>query len=100
MQKINQVLSELDALFAKGDTGEIQIFLEKQIAVFKENKETDNLITMLNEMIGFCRDTTQKEKALKYCNELFALLEEMNLHGSVEYATALLNIANAYRAFL
>ena len=98
MQKINQVLSELDALFAKGDTGEIQIFLEKQIAVFKEKKETDNLITMLNEMIGFCRDMGQFKSGDEYCDFLYGLVNENSYKGTIAYATTLLNIANFKRA--
>ena len=46
MQKISQILEELDSLFAKGDTEKIRLFLEKQISIFKENQETDNLITI------------------------------------------------------
>ena len=98
MQEISQILNELDALFAEGNTEKIQMFLEKQITVFKENKETDNLITMLNEMIGFLRDMGQFETGDEYCEFLYDLVEKEPYKGNIAYATTCLNIANFKRA--
>ena len=96
---IQEILAHYDAMFGKNSLSDIEVYLYKNIEQAKVQSETSVLFTLLNEMIGFCRDTTQKEKALKYCDELLDLLDTMNLKGSVEYATSLLNIANAYRAF-
>ena len=98
MSEINQVLSELDALFSLGDTEKIREFLENKIALFKENKSTDNLITMLNEMIGFCRDMGEFDAGSRYCDKLFELVNEEPYKNSIPYATTLLNIANFKRA--
>jgi tetratricopeptide (TPR) repeat protein len=86
-------------MFGNTSLAEIEAYLYENIQEAKRASEEAVLFTLLNEMIGFCRDTTQKEKALAYCDELLKLLKKMQLEGSVEYATALLNIANAYRAF-
>ncbi len=56
-------------------------------------------LTLLNEMVGFYRDTSQMEKGLDCCKKTIALSEKLGLQGTVEYATSLLNVANAYRAF-
>lgn len=96
---VAEILATYDAMFGKNSLTEIESYLVQQIAEAEENSEVEVLITLLNEIVGFYRDTTQKEKALKYCAELLELLGEMQLEGSVEYATSLLNIANAYRAF-
>ena len=96
---IQEILARYDAMFGKYSLSDIETYLFKNIEQAKEQSESSVLFTLLNEMIGFCRDTTQKEKALKYCDELLDLLDTMNLKRSVEYATSLLNIANAYRAF-
>ncbi len=96
---INQILQQYDAMFGKCTMQEIETYLIEKIEEAKAKTEYSVLFTLLNEIIGFCRDTTQKEKALRYCDELFELLKLMNLEGRVDYATALLNIANAYRAF-
>jgi len=96
---IQTILAQYDSMFGKSSLIEIECFLCENIRQAREMSEDAVLFTLLNEMIGLCRDTTQKEKALSYCEELLVLLEKMQLEGSVEYATALLNIANAYRAF-
>lgn len=98
MTEISQILSELDALFSLGDTKKIQQFLEDKIAFFEENGETDNLITMLNEMIGFCRDMGLFEAGDKYCKSLNHLVNEKPYKNTIPYATTLLNIANFKRA--
>ena len=96
---IQSILTTYDAMFGKYALSDIEAYLYENIEKAKQQSETGILFTLLNEMIGFCRDTTQKDKALKYCTELLLLLEAMKLEGSIEYATSLLNIANAYRAF-
>lgn len=98
MANIDQILCELDALFSLGDTTKIGEFLEEKIALFKENEDTDNLITMLNEMIGFCRDMGWFEKGDVYCENLYRLVERAPYKNTIPYATTLLNIANFKRA--
>lgn len=96
---IEQILEEYDSMFGKNNLDEIEEYLVLQIIKAAEQAELGNVVTLLNEIIGFCRDTTQKEKALKYCDELKKVLNVLQLEGSIEYATSLLNITNAYRAF-
>lgn len=93
---IEKILKEYDAMFGRNSLEEIEQFLIKQM---EEEKEAGIRFTLLNEIIGFCRDTTQKEKALRYCDSLQELMKQMKIEGSMEHATANLNIANAYRAF-
>lgn len=96
---INQVLTEYDNMFGVKELSEIEAFLAKQIEKAYAEPDYYSAVTLLNEIIGFCRDTSQNEKGLKYCGQTLKLMQEMGLEGSVEYATSLLNIANAYRAF-
>lgn len=96
---IEKILTEYDSMFGNYSLSEIEAFLLKNIDEAQKNHEKQILITLLNELIGFYRDTTQKEKALKNCVLLNNLLIELNLQGSIPYATSLLNIANAFRAF-
>jgi len=96
---IQQIIANYDAMFGKHSMAEIENYLYQNITEAKMTGEKEVQLTLLNEMIGFCRDTTQKEKALNYCNELKELLHNLDLGGTVAYATSLLNIANAYRAF-
>lgn len=96
---INKVLNEYDAMYGKVSLEAIEDFLFEKIKEAMSEEDTSSLITLLNEMIGLCRDTTQKEKALTFCNELRKLLERLELQNTQSYATSMLNIANAYRAF-
>ena len=96
---IEQILAQYDAMFGKNTLEEIEAYLADTISRAKEQAEMGIVITLLNEIIGFCRDTTQKEKALMYCEELQQILKLMKLEGRIDYATSLLNVANAYRAF-
>lgn len=96
---INQVLNEYDAMFGNNTLDEIENFLFQKITEAVKEHDNASIFTLLNEMIGFCRDTMQKDKGLAYCHSLLGLMEGMKLQGTVAYATSLLNIANAYRAF-
>lgn len=96
---INQVLTEYDNMFGVKGLDEIEAFLVEQIDKAYAEPDYYSAVTLLNEIIGFCRDTSQNEKGLKYCEQDLELMRKMGLEGSVEYATSLLNVANAYRAF-
>ena len=96
---IQQTLAQYDAMFGNHTLEEIEQYLVKNIETAKQEPDLYALVTLYNEMIGFSRDTSQKEKGMAYCEQLLTLMSELKLYGSVEYATSLLNIANAYRAF-
>ncbi len=96
---IDEILREYDAMFGRNTLAEVEEYLTRKMSEAREVSRADVLFALLNEAVGFFRDTTQREKSLKCCDELLALMDVMGLKGSYEYATALLNIANAYRAF-
>ncbi len=98
MADIQVILRELDVLFSEGDVKRIQQFLETKTQEAKENKEADNHITLLNEMIGFCRDMGQFDKGEEYAGELYQLVDKEPYKNTPAYATTLLNIANFKRA--
>ncbi|MBR3834591.1 MAG: DUF4125 family protein [Lachnospiraceae bacterium] len=96
---INKILIQYDGMFGSYDLGDIEEFLVDNIEMAKDEGDTSSQFTLLNEMIGFCRDTTQQDKGIMYCQQLTTLMGDMGIAGTFEYATAQLNIANAYRAF-
>lgn len=96
---INKVLEEYDGMFGTRTIDEIHAYLEGKIEEADIEKDRASLLTLLNEHMGLCRDTGRKEKGLLRCEETLALLDAMSLTGSIEYATSLINVANAYRAF-
>lgn len=97
--KIDEILKTYDEMFGVESLETIEDYLVKHMNEASDTNELGALFTLLNEMIGFCRDTTQTTKGLLYCEELLSVLDKLNIEGGVEYATCLLNVANAYRAF-
>ena len=91
---INKVLEQLDTL----DYTKTETFLTDMLEQARTEQDNQTELSLLNEMIGFCRDTCQYEKARQYADEIMQLLQRMNLQGTLGYATSLLNIANAERA--
>ncbi len=95
---IEQVLKQLDGLFAQHKVDQVESFLIRRIDEATAEGDTGSLITLLNEMIGHYRETGEFEKSISCCRQVLILMEEAGLKGSVAYATTLLNVANACRA--
>lgn len=95
---IKKVLEELDQLFEKKLIIEVEPFLLEKMEEAKAEGDLQSLITLLNEAIGFYRDTSQYDKSLSCCSEVKDILEDLGMQGTVPYATTMLNIANAHRA--
>lgn len=96
---INQVLTEYDGMFGVHTREEIEAFLIKNRDAANAEGDSYSELTLLNEMVGFYRDAGLKEKGLVCCKQVIEMLDTLHLNGTVEYATSLLNVANAYRAF-
>ena len=96
---INKILKEYDNMFGIKSLEEIENFLKNKINESYDEEDYSSSITLLNEIIGFCRDTGQKDKGISYCKQVTLLLDDMKLNGTVGYAISILNVANCYRAF-
>jgi tetratricopeptide (TPR) repeat protein len=95
---IGKILKEYDEMFAVKSAHEIADFLAFHVDQAMIAGEKGALLTLLNEQIGFSRDTGMKETCLTACETLRELLDDMNLVGTIHYGKSLLNISNAYRA--
>ena len=96
---IQSVLLQYDKMFGNTPLEQIEEFLYNKITEAISLGDDSAIITLLNEMLGLCRDTSQKEKALAYAAQLKVLLDRMGLEGTESYATSMQNVANVYRAF-
>ena len=94
----NEFYEKLNNLFAEKDLEKVDAFLDESLKTALQNGDDLLGITILNEIIGFNRDTGNYDKSLRACDEAISLLKRNKLEGSVEYATSLQNVANAYRA--
>ncbi len=95
---INQFIAQLDKLFEEKRISEVETFLNRSMKQALKEADKPAQFTILNEMMGFFRDTSQYEKSIQACRDCIRLMKEMGIEGTVEYATALQNIANAHRA--
>ncbi len=94
MMDIARIYEELDAL----KYPEIEGYLRDKIAEAKERDAFDIYIPLLNELIGFFRDSTQFDKGASIKEELLKALESYGQQDTMNQATSLLNIANFDRA--
>lgn len=95
---IEQVLEQLDGLFAQHKVAQVEGFLLGKIDEASAEGDTSALITLLNEIIGHYRETGEFDKSIAACRQVLVLMDELGLNGTVAYATTLLNVANACRA--
>ncbi|MCR5507708.1 MAG: DUF4037 domain-containing protein [Lachnospiraceae bacterium] len=95
---IDEVLMELDALPGGEDTAKTGEFLEDKIRLAHEEGDAASELTLLNEMIGYCRYTGNYERAYSCSQEAAKLCSLKGLNGTLPHATTLLNAATAKRA--
>jgi len=95
---INKILEKLDNLFTQNKTDDAEVFLSQNLETAISECDTGAIISILNELIGLYRDTSQFEKAVPYCGSLEKLIDKFRLDENINGATSYLNIANLYRA--
>ncbi|MCR5310295.1 MAG: DUF4125 family protein [Lachnospiraceae bacterium] len=95
---ISIILKELDEAFERADTEAAEEVLVKGIAACMEEGDDGALLQLLNEYLGFLRETGRADESYVIAGKILELSDRMGLKGSIPHATSLLNIANAYRA--
>ena len=95
---IKDVLGELDRLYKNKEIDKVEEFLMDKLEEAMKDRDTNSVITLLNEMIGYQRDSGQYDKSILYSNQVMKLMENLGLSSSTYYGTTLINVANAYRA--
>ena len=95
---IDEILKKLDGLFADEKLEEVEPFLLSCMRQAKAGDEYGIYISVGNELIGFYRSISRDEEAFAVAEDVLLLMEELQLEGTVHFATTLLNTATAYRA--
>lgn len=95
---MDELLKQIDKLLEENRGAEAQALMEKCLQQAMESGDYNEAVTLLNELIGFCRETGQSDKAYYYGEVVLGLLQNMGLSGTLPFATSVLNIASAYRA--
>jgi len=95
---VQHILDGLEALFAVQDIQAVEPYLTAQLKQASSEQDYSACITIMNEMIGFFRDTSQYPKAVEYSQQVLKLMQQLGYEGTLPYATTCLNVANALRA--
>ena len=70
LMDINQVLMDYDNMFGTHSLEDIEEFLTTNIEVAMDERDYASALSLLNEMMGLCRDTNQNAKGLRYCADI------------------------------
>ena len=95
---MEEILQQIDRLLEENKGAQAQALMEEGLEQALMSGDRGSAVTLLNELIGFCRETGQAEKSYYYGEAVLNLLQEMGLSGTLPFATSVLNIASAYRA--
>lgn len=94
---IDSIIAQLDKLFDEGKMDRIEPFLTENYTHALDEKEYGCALSILNELIGYYREMTMKQKAKETADKILDLLEKAGLLRTIEAGTSYVNIANAYR---
>lgn len=94
----DELFKKIDDLFDENRAKDAERLMLDCLEKAREKKDAPLCLQLLNELIGYYRQTSEKEQLYAVIKEAFLLAEQMNLLGSVPFATTALNAANAYRA--
>lgn len=95
---MNELLQQVDKYYEQNRGGDAERLMQEGIARAVQEQDDESLLQLLNELLGYYRETSQVENSYRIANQAIAQAERMNLQGTIPYATTLLNVANAYRA--
>lgn len=92
------ILPAVDRLFDDNNPKGAENYM---LSMLSKSKNTDNIsmeLTVLNELIGYYRQTSEKDQLISTINNAFYDLEKLNEKDTLRFATVSLNAANAYRS--
>ncbi len=98
MMNLDEFRTGLDYLFEQNRISEVEPYLEGALRTAIGENDDAAVIFILNEMIGYYRETCDYDRAIMYGEKALEILDGAEETGSVHYATTLLNLANALRA--
>lgn len=95
---IEGILAQVDLLFEENRGLDAEKLLQDSIAAAEAEQDDGSLLQLQNEILGYYRETSNREKVFLFAEQAIKQAKRMGLEGTIPYATTLLNVANAYRA--
>lgn len=99
MLDIQKILEKADRYLEENRGQEAEKLLRESAAQAAREQDDGSLLQLLNELLGYYRETGQEDSALQMAAQAVAQARRMGLEGTIPYATTLLNAASAYRVF-
>lgn len=96
---IRTVIAEFDRLLAKDAKAEAAVYLEEKLLEFEKADDWASQLTILNEMMGFYRNSGEAEKGLESVEKGLRLVREHRMGDTVSGGTTFLNAATTMKAF-
>lgn len=98
-QNVRQAVEAFDRLLSADDRDGAALCLEQWLDRFRREGNWSGQVTILNEMMGFYRNTGEKEKGLKAVQDGLRLVREHRLGETVSGGTTYVNAATTLKAF-
>ncbi|MBR1852294.1 MAG: DUF4125 family protein, partial [Lachnospiraceae bacterium] len=95
---IANILQRVDDLFDENKAKEAEQLLLQSLKTAEQNGDGAVQLQILNELIGYYRQTSEREPLLRMIDDALHTAQRLGLEGSIPYATTALNAANGYRS--
>lgn len=95
---IDRILAQVDAFYEENKGEEAEKLMLRSVEEAAEQGDDGGRLQLLNELLGYYRETSQSERVFETAALAIKHAEQMGLEGTIPYATTLLNVATAYRA--
>ncbi|MGN0513466.1 MAG: DUF4125 family protein [Lachnospiraceae bacterium] len=95
---ISAVLAKVDELIENGKAKEAEKLLIDTLLISEKSENDEAQLQILNELIGYYRQTSQKDELIRTIEAAFRVANKMGLDKTVAYATTSLNAATGYRS--
>lgn len=91
-------LETIDKLFEQNKVKEAETYMLDSLQQAEEAGEMADQLQILNELIGYYRQTSQKDALKEVMEKSILVAQSLGLSGTVAYATTAVNVANGYRS--
>lgn len=95
MFDLQQFLNKLDEMY--NNPARLEDYLAGGVKDAEKSQDKGAMLVILNELMGLYRVTSKYDKCTACADKILELCKDLGLEGTVNFATALLNIATAYR---
>ena len=96
---IERVIEKLDSYFFSKDFEGAERHLLYWLAEAKAGRDRRGELSILNELMGFYRQTGKKDEAYDSASQGLGLVKKMGMEDTISAATTYLNAATVYKTF-